>query len=109
MAREPHRLAQQRVAARPPGVTDASCAAIACTGMEPLAKPRSSRADALEVGGRGGHDVDPAVGVVDPVDRHLVDAQPAALGQHQQFGVEEPAGVGDVRQQPAGRRRRGWP
>ena len=47
-------------------------------------------------------DVDPAVGVVDPVDRHLVDAQPGPLGEHQQFGVEEPAGVLDQRQQPLG-------
>ena len=54
---------------------------------------------ALEVVDRGVHDVDPGVGVVDPVDRHLVDAQPGALGDHQQLGVEEPAGVGDQRQQ----------
>ena len=40
-----------------------------------------------------GDDVDPAVRVVDPVDRHLVDPQAGPLGQHQQFGVEEPAGV----------------
>ena len=42
------------------------------------------------------------VGVVDPVHRHLVDAQAGALGQHQQLGVEEPAGVLDQRQQPPG-------
>ena len=54
----------------------------------------------LQVGDRGGDDVDPAVRVVDPVHRHLVDAQPGALGEHQQLGVEEPAGVLDQRQQP---------
>ena len=31
--------------------------------------------DALEIGGRGRHDVNPAVGIVDPVHRDLVDAQ----------------------------------
>ena len=50
----------------------------------------------------GGDDVDSAVRIVDPVDGHLVDAQPAALGQHQQFGVEEPAGIADVGQQALG-------
>ena len=38
--------------------------------------------------------------VVDPVHRHLVDPQPGAFGEDQQFGVEEPAGVCDVREQP---------
>jgi hypothetical protein len=33
--------------------------------------------DALEVGHRGGEEVDPAVGVVDPLHRHLVDAEPS--------------------------------
>ena len=51
---------------------------------------------------RGRDDVDTAVGVVDPVDRHLVDAQPGALGQHEQLGVEEPAAVLDERQQLPG-------
>ena len=54
---------------------------------------------ALEVGDGGGDDVDPRVGVVDPVDGHLVDAQPGPLGQHQQLGVEEPAGVLHQREQ----------
>ena len=49
--------------------------------------------------------VDARVGVVDPVDRHLVDAQPAALGEHEQLGVEEPAVVADVVEQPAAARR----
>ena len=39
------------------------------------------------------------VGVVDPVDRHLVDAQPAPLGEHEQLGVEEPAVVADIGEQ----------
>ena len=47
-------------------------------------------------------DVDAGVRVVDPVDRHLVDAQAVVLGQHQQLGVEEPALVLDQRQQRAG-------
>ena len=52
--------------------------------------------DALEVGDRGADDVHARVGIVDPVDRHLVDAQPAPLREHQQLGVEEPALVLDV-------------
>ena len=55
--------------------------------------------DALEVVDRGADDVDARVGVVDPVDRHLVDPQPAALGEHEQLGVEEPAVVADVGEQ----------
>ena len=36
-----------------------------------------------------------------PVHRDLVDAQPGAFGQHEQFGVEEPAGVlGERKQRP---------
>ena len=57
---------------------------------------------AAQVGDGGRDDVDAAVGVVDPVDRHLVDAQAGPLGQHEQLGVEEPAGVLDERQEPAG-------
>src|SRR6202022_4500079 len=38
-------------------------------------------------------------GVVDPVHRDLVDAQPVLLGEQQQFGVEEPFLVLDLRQQ----------
>ena len=61
--------------------------------------------DAAQIGHRGRHDVDAAVRIVDPVDRHLGDAQPAALGQHQQFGVEEPRRVAHVRQQRLARTR----
>ena len=48
------------------------------------------------------HDVDPAVGVVHPVDGHFVDAQAGALGQHQHFGVEEPGSVFHQRQYHGG-------
>ena len=86
-----------------------SCAASVCTGMEPAGEATQQPRDALEIGGRGGHDVNPAVRIVDPVHRHFVDAQSNAFGQHQQLGVEEPPGVGDVREQCAVRRRRGPP
>lgn len=39
------------------------------------------------------------VGVVDPVHRNLVGAQPGALCQDEQFRVEEPTGVLHQRQQ----------
>ena len=55
--------------------------------------------DAPEVGDRRADDVHARVGVVDPVDRHLVDPQPAPLREHQQLGVEEPALVLDVVEQ----------
>ena len=65
--------------------------------------------DALEVVDRGADDVDARVRVVDPVDRHLVDPQPAPLGEHEQLGVEEPALVADVGEQRVERRRGGPP
>ncbi len=58
--------------------------------------------DAFEVGQRGGRDVNAAVGIVDPVDRDLIDAQPGPFGEDEQLRVEEPAGVLDQRQQPRG-------
>ena len=70
------------------------------SGSRPDASARPSRTMPLRSATAVADDVDPAVRVVDPVHRHLVDAQPAALGQHQQLGVEEPAGVLDQRQQP---------
>ena len=79
-----------------------SCARSSATGSAPEPSARPTRPMPLQVVQRRRDDVDPAVGVVDPVDRHLVDPQPGALGQHQQLGVEEPAGVLDQRQQPAG-------
>ena len=51
---------------------------------------------------RGLRDVDPAVGVVHPVDGDLVDPQPAPLGQNQKFGVEEPFLVLDQRDERSG-------
>ena len=65
-------------------------------------RPPPSAQDAAQVGQRRGRDVDPRVGVVGPVHRYLVDAQPGPLGQHQQLGVEEPAAVLGARQQLAG-------
>ena len=65
-------------------------------GREGAAEP----GDALQVVDRGAHDVDRRVGVVDPVHRHLVDAQPGAFGEDEQLGVEEPAGVLDERHEP---------
>ena len=47
-------------------------------------------------------DVDTGVGIVDPVDRHLVDPEAGALGQHEELGVEEPAAVLDQREQLPG-------
>ena len=67
-----------------------------------MASAAGQPGDPAQVGHRGGDDVDAAVRVVDPVDRHLVDAQPGALGEDEQLGVEEPAGVLDERQQLAG-------
>jgi hypothetical protein len=55
--------------------------------------------DAAKVADDGGDHVYPGVGVVDPVHRDLVNAQPGPLGQDQQLGVEKPAGVGRQRQQ----------
>ena len=63
---------------------------------------RAMRADALQVVDRRATDVDAAVRVVDPVDRHLVDAQAVVLGQQEQLGVEEPPVVLDLGQQPPG-------
>src|SRR5205814_930051 len=58
--------------------------------------------DAFEVVGGGFDDVDRGVGVVDPVDGDFVGAQAGALGEDEEFGVEEPAGVQDVGEQLAG-------
>ena len=69
---------------------------------------RRQARDAAQVLDRGAHDVHARVGVVDPVDRDLVDAQPASLGEHEQLGVEEPAVVAHVVEQvPGGGRRHG--
>jgi hypothetical protein len=55
--------------------------------------------DAAQVVQRGLHDVDATVGVVDPVDGHLVDPEPGTLGDREQLGVEEPLLVVHERQQ----------
>ena len=65
---------------------------------------RGEAGDAAQVVDRGAHDLHARVGVVDPVDRHLVDPQPAALGEHEQLGVEEPAVVAHGVEQPGAER-----
>jgi hypothetical protein len=60
--------------------------------------------DAPQVLQRRPHDLHPRVGIVDPVDRDLVDAQPAPLGEHQHLGVEEPAVVAHGVEQPGPQR-----
>ena len=65
-------------------------------------EPAHHAPDPAEVVGGGTHDVDPRDRIVDPVDRHLVDAESVVLGEHQQLGVEEPTLVFDQREQRAG-------
>ncbi len=76
-----------------------SCAAIVCTGIEPDVKPRSSRAMPFR-----------SAAAVATMSTRLSGSStqstgtswirsPAAFGKHQQFGVEEPTGVGDVGKQ----------
>ena len=55
--------------------------------------------DPAQVGHRRGHDVDAGVGVIDPVNRDLMNAHPAALGGDQQLGVKEPLLVLDLGEQ----------
>ena len=52
-----------------------------------------------EVVERGLRHVHAAVGVVDPVDRDLMDPEAVALGEEEQLGVEEPTVVADRRQE----------
>ena len=65
-------------------------------------EPAAQARDAAQVGEGRGRDVDPGVGVVDPVHRDLVDTQARPLAQYQQLGVEEPAGVLGQREQDLG-------
>ena len=58
--------------------------------------------DAAQVRERGRDDLHARVGVLDPVDRNLMDPQPPPLGEHQQLGVEEPLLVLHEREQPRG-------
>jgi hypothetical protein len=70
---------------------------------EPAAREVAAQAgDPAQVLHDGGQDVDPAVGVVHPVDRHLVDAHAGALGHDEHLGVEEPGAVLDQREDAAG-------
>ena len=58
--------------------------------------------------GRAGYG-HPGVEIVDPVDRHLVDAQPETLGRDQEFGVEEPGLVLDQGQDGVSCLAGAWP
>jgi hypothetical protein len=60
--------------------------------------------DPAQVVERDADDVDAGVGVVDPVDRDLVDAQAGALGEDEELGVEEPGLVLDVGEECLDRR-----
>ena len=73
------------------------------TGMSPRRRPRAEPPDPSEVLAGRVDDVHAAAGVVDPVDRHLVDAHSGPFGEHEQLGVEEPLRVLDQRQQLGGR------
>ncbi|GGH93221.1 hypothetical protein GCM10007170_13590 [Arthrobacter liuii] len=44
-------------------------------------------------------DVDPAIGVINPVDRDFVDPQPRAFSDDQQLSIEEPAVIFHMREQ----------
>ena len=70
---------------------------------EPSSRQHAGQAGhALQVGDGRRPDVDARVGVVDPVDGHLVDAHAGAFGEEQQLRVEEPSGVLDEREQRPG-------
>jgi hypothetical protein len=94
-----HRLAEQRVGRRGHRLCRSQLRRNGIHRNRTVGEAAKKPADTLQVGGRRCDDVHPAVGIVDPVDGDLVDAQAAALGEDQQLGVEEPAGVGDVGQQ----------
>ena len=106
---EAHHLAGRARGGACTAASASACSRSAASGRRPEASARPTRHTPLRSSTAVRDDVDPRVGVVDPVDRHLVDAQAGALGEHQQLGVEEPAGVLDQRQQRAGRRRPAWP
>ena len=78
-------------------------------GVGPEPERPGETPHALEVFDGGGDDVDPGVRVVDPVDGHLGDAEPVALGEDEQLGVEEPVVVLDRRAGARGPRRRAAP
>ena len=101
MTREPNHLTEQR-----PGcgrqLRRAELRGKAFTGIEPLAKPRNIRPMPLRSAVAVAMMSTRLSGSSTQSTGHLVDTQAAALGEHQQFGVEEPAGVRDMRQQPLG-------
>jgi hypothetical protein len=55
--------------------------------------------DSSQVIEGGAHDVYPGIGVVDPIDWNLMDAQAVPFGEDEELGVEEPVVVLDQRQQ----------
>jgi hypothetical protein len=65
----------------------------------PAAEVLVQPGDPAQVIGHGLRDRDSRIEVVHPVHRDLVDPQAGPFGQHEQLGVEEPAGVLDQRQQ----------
>ncbi len=71
-------------------------------GQAPGGESASQPGDSPQILASGRHDVDAGVGVVDPVDRNLMDPHPGAFGQREQFGVEEPGVVLHQRQQNVG-------
>ena len=74
----------------------------AASGRLPGDEAAHQAGHAQQVGDGRRHDVDPRVGIVDPVDGYLVDAHAGPLGQEEELGVEEPPRVLDERQQGAG-------
>ena len=82
----------------PPGVAGSSGARpswrrTSAKGRAPVASAPPTSTTTEQVLPGGADDVDPGIGRVDPVHRDLVNAQPAPLGQDEQFGVEEPPRV----------------
>jgi len=63
---------------------------------------RGQAGDAAQVLERGAGDVDARVGILDPVDGHLVDPQAAPLCLDEQLRVEEPLLIAHVGEQLAG-------
>ena len=69
------------------------------TRRRPLGRRTSIRQTPRRSSARGRDEVDPGVGIVDPVHGDLADAQSEPLRGHEQLGVEEPLVVLDERQQ----------
>ena len=117
---EGHRVGAERAEQRAPGQEEEQ---VAQRGDTPTPAKRSSWSaatcparggripwdasaaspDAAQVVGGGRDDVHARVGVVDPVDGDLADAQAQPLGGDEQLGVEEPLVVLDEREQLLGR------